>query len=83
MAVSQVLVVVRSPCEDWTSARSLEGSDPTQSRRLWAEVDRRLTDDAPAVFLLTARVSVYTSPRVGNLQVDVAGRPLLSQLWVR
>lgn len=64
-------------------ARSLEVTDPTESRRLWAEVDRRLTDDAPAVFTYAERRLAFVSTRVGNVQSDPVGNPLLSQLWVR
>lgn len=64
-------------------AKVLEATDPTQARQLWAEVDRRITDDAPAVFLYGARQSVFVSARVGNLQTSAPFGPLLSQLWVR
>ena len=66
-----------------TTARALENTDPTGARRLWAEIDRQVTDDAPAVFLFATRQAVFVSARAGNVQVDALGGPLLSQLWVK
>jgi peptide/nickel transport system substrate-binding protein len=64
-------------------ALALEGSDPSAARRLWTEVDRRLTDDAPLVFSVTLRQIAFVSSRVGNFQFNPVVGPLLDQIWVR
>jgi ABC-type transport system substrate-binding protein len=63
-------------------AYSAEASDPTRARRLWAEVDRQVTDESPAVFLFSNAQTVAVSARVGTLQSNSVAGPLLSQIWI-
>jgi len=64
-------------------ALRLETSDPLRARRVWTEVDRRLTHDAPWVFALTARKAALVSTRVGNYQANPVVGPLVDQMWVQ
>ena len=64
-------------------AVALEESDPAAARRLWTDVDRRLTDDAPMVFGVNLRQTALVSSQVGNYQSNPVVGPLLDQMWVR
>jgi len=64
-------------------AHKAEMSDPGQAGRLWADVDRLITDDAPVVALGNATSTTLVSARVGNYQSSSTVGPLLSQMWVR
>jgi YVTN family beta-propeller protein len=61
-------------------ALAARGADATER---WAEIDRRVTDLAPAVALTNRRSMELVSKRVGNVQHHVLGYTLLDQLWVR
>ena len=56
---------------------------PGRQMPLWAEVDRKLTDEAAWIPYLTPRQLVFTSTRVGNVQYHPSWGLLLDQLWVR
>ena len=58
-------------------------SDPAGAGRLWTEVYRQITDDAPVVALGNANPTTLISPRVGNFQSSATLGPILSQMWVR
>ena len=60
----------------------IEPSDPGAAGDLAADLDRKITDEAPWVPLLTPQTVTITSARVGNVQA-AAGLVLLDQLWVR
>lgn len=64
-------------------AHAAEVSDPGKAGRLWTEVDRLITNDAPIVALGNASWSTLVSTRVGNYQSNPSVGPLLSQIWVR
>ena len=64
-------------------ARSLETSDPEAATRLWARVDRDLTDQAPWVAFASGVALEVKSTRVGNYQYNPQWGTLLGQLWVR
>jgi YVTN family beta-propeller protein len=64
-------------------ADALQTTDLDAASRLWAKVDRDLTDRAPwAAFANNAVVEVK-SPRVGNYQENPQLGTLLDQLWVQ
>ena len=65
------------------AARAAELVDPGRAARLWTQVDRLITDDAPVVALGNLKPSVFVSSRVGNYQSSPWVGPLLSQMWVR
>jgi len=64
-------------------AREAEMSDAIGAGRLWTEVDRLITDDAPVVALGNAAPTTLISARVGNYQFCATVGPMLSQMWVR
>jgi peptide/nickel transport system substrate-binding protein len=66
-----------------TSARSLRRTDPAGSLEAWAQVDRRITDDAALIPLVNRVGAVIVHPDVGNVMTRSGFGPLLSQMWVR
>ena len=64
-------------------AHAAERSDPAKAGRLWTQVDRLITDDAPVVALGNATPATLISARVGNYQSSPVVGPMLSQMWVR
>ncbi len=65
------------------SAPAAEGSNSPNERRLWAQADRRATDQAPVVPLTIQSTIDFVSSRVGNYQYSFQQGVLLDQLWVR
>jgi YVTN family beta-propeller protein len=68
---------------DIARARSLQAADGPAASRLWARIDRELTDQAPWLFLYNTRQADFVSTRVGNFQYNLQYGILLDQLWVR
>ena len=65
-------------------AQAAQQTDPAAARKLWASIDRILTDQAPWVPILTESTTVFVSARVGNCQVSpYYYGTLLDQMWVR
>ena len=64
-------------------ADALQTTNPEAASRLWAKVDRDLTDRAPWAAFANNSVVEVKSPRVGNYQVNPQLGTLLDQLWVR
>jgi len=64
-------------------AQIQELTDPAAARKLWARVDRIVTDQAPWVPLSNSGPTVFVSSRVGNYQDSAGYGPLLDQTWVR
>jgi peptide/nickel transport system substrate-binding protein len=64
-------------------AGRLQATDPIAAGKLWAEIDRKLTDQAPWVSSTTLPEKVFVSERVGNFQHNPQWGVLLDQLWVR
>jgi YVTN family beta-propeller protein len=65
-------------------ARAAQQADPAAARRLWAQADRTVTDQAPWVPLFNESDLWFTSARVHNCQESpYYGGPLLDQMWVR
>ena len=58
-------------------------TDPGGAARLWTEVDRMVTDDAPVVSLGNNTGVWFVSERVGDYQSNALVGPLLSQIWVK
>jgi peptide/nickel transport system substrate-binding protein len=66
------------------SAQAAQQTDPAAARRLWAQVDRVVTDQAPWVPIFNRSESWFVSARVGNYQDSpYYTGPLLDQMWVR
>jgi peptide/nickel transport system substrate-binding protein len=64
-------------------ALAAEENRSPAARRLWAQADRLLTDQAVTVPLVTPTVLDFVSRRVGNYQFSFQWGVLLDQLWVR
>ena len=63
-----------------------QSSDPTlraAANALWAQIDRDVVDQAPAVFAFNAWDTNFFSKRVGNYQHQPMLDILLDQLWVQ
>ncbi len=66
------------------SAQAAQQTDPAAARRLWAQVDRVVTDQAPWVPIFNRSETWFVSARVGNYQDSpYYTGPLLDQMWVR
>jgi YVTN family beta-propeller protein len=75
-------------CDPYTDklasrAQAAQATDPGAARRLWAQADRMVTDQAPWAPVLNEASTVFVSSRVGNYQESPVYGPLLGQLWVR
>jgi peptide/nickel transport system substrate-binding protein len=64
-------------------AQSLQTSAPQTSSRLWANIDRAITDQAPWVPFANGVKLELRSTRVGNYQYNPQWGTLLDQLWVK
>jgi YVTN family beta-propeller protein len=67
-----------------SEAQAAQQTDPAAARRLWAQVDRVVTNQAPWVPVFNRSEAWFVSARVRNCQESpyYAG-PLLEQMWVR
>ena len=63
-------------------AGELQTTDFAAATKLWAKVDRRISRDAPYVFLDDQRKLFLLSRRVGNFTFHPQWQVLLDQLWV-
>ena len=64
-------------------AQVAQSTDPAAARRLWAQADRIVTDQAPYVPVFNETSEGFVSSRVGNYQQSPGYGPLLDQMWVR
>jgi YVTN family beta-propeller protein len=64
-------------------AQAAQLPNAATARRLWAQVDRLVTDQAPWVPILNESLAGFVSARVGNYQEAPAYAYLLDQMWVR
>lgn len=65
------------------AALAAQAAESPAAAQLWAHADRALTDQAPAVNLVTPSITDFVSRRVGNYQYNPQLGVLLDQLWVR
>jgi YVTN family beta-propeller protein len=66
-----------------SQAQAAQLTDPATARRLWDQVDRTVTDQAPWVSILSQGSTTFVSARIGNYQESPFYGPLLDQMWVR
>jgi YVTN family beta-propeller protein len=67
-----------------SQAQQAQLTDPAAARKLWAQVDRIVTDQAPWVPILNEDGSAaFVASRVGNYKESPEYGPLLDQMWVR
>jgi peptide/nickel transport system substrate-binding protein len=63
--------------------KQAQTADPVTANRLWAQIDRKVTDDAPWISEYVGRTFVLTSKQVGNYQSNLLSGPLWDQMWVK
>lgn len=64
-------------------ALALGATNQTAANRLWASVDRQVTDQAPWVTMMNPQVVTFVSKRIGNYQFHPQWQLLFSQAWVQ
>jgi peptide/nickel transport system substrate-binding protein len=64
-------------------AQAAQLTNPATARRLWAQVDRIVTNQAPWVPILNEALAGFVSARVGNYQQSPGYADLVDQMWVR
>ncbi len=58
-------------------------TDHPAAAKMWADIDRQITDAAPGIGLFQIAYLDILSPRVGNFVSSPIYRMLFSQAWVR
>ncbi len=58
-------------------------TDTAAADKIWAEIDRAVTDQAPAVSLFTPKNVDFVSKRLGNYTYSDQFRMIFSQVWVQ
>ena len=66
-----------------SQAQAAQLTDPAAARRLWAQADRIVTDQAPYVPILNVSNAGFISSRAGDYQASPVYGPLLDQMWVQ
>ncbi|WP_373502981.1 ABC transporter substrate-binding protein [Aestuariivirga sp.] len=64
-------------------AFALSATDPEGANKIWAEVDRMVTEAAPAAPLFTPKHIDFVSKRVGNFQFNAQFYWMVTQSWVQ
>jgi peptide/nickel transport system substrate-binding protein len=64
-------------------ALALGVTDPEAANKIWAEVDKAVTDAAPMAALFTPKHVDFISKRVGNFQFNSQFYWMVSQSWVQ
>jgi peptide/nickel transport system substrate-binding protein len=64
-------------------ALALGVTDPEAANKLWAEVDKSVTDDSAAAALFTPKHLDFVSKRVGNFQFNSQFYWMVTQSWVQ
>lgn len=64
-------------------AMAMGVTDPDGANKLWAEIDRNVTDAAPMAALFTPKHIDFVSKRLGNFQFNSQFYWMVSQSWVQ
>ena len=64
-------------------ALALGVTDPEAANKMWAEIDKAVTDKAPAAALFTPKHVDFVSKRVGNFQFNSQFYWMIHQSWVQ
>jgi peptide/nickel transport system substrate-binding protein len=64
-------------------AVSLEGADDAAANAIWADADRKVTDQAPSATLFQIRFLDFISTRYGNYKFHPLYHTMFSQAWVK
>jgi len=66
-----------------SQAQAAQLTDPAAARRLWAQADKIVTDQAPYVPIFNVDMAEFVSSRAGNYEISPVYGPLVDQMWVR
>jgi ABC-type transport system substrate-binding protein len=66
-----------------SQAQSAQLTNPAAARKMWARIDRIVTNQAPWVPISNTSPTAFVSARVRNYQESPYYGPLLDQAWVR
>jgi YVTN family beta-propeller protein len=66
-----------------SQALAAQATDPAAARRLWAQADHIVTDQAPYVPVDNKSLAGFVSSRLGNFQMSPVYGLLVDQMWVR
>ncbi|WP_421592261.1 ABC transporter substrate-binding protein [Shinella sp. M27] len=69
--------------EKMQKALDLGVTDQVAADAMWAEIDREVTDQAPAVGLFTPKRLDFVSKRLGNFQFNRQFNWMITQSWVQ
>ncbi len=64
-------------------AEVLGATDPTGANKIWAQVDKKVTDASAAAVLFAPKNIDFVSKRVGNFIFSAQYYFLLDQAWVQ
>jgi peptide/nickel transport system substrate-binding protein len=64
-------------------ALALGVTDPESADKMWAEIDKAVTDKAPAAALFTPKHLDFVSKRLGNFQFNYQYYWMVTQSWVQ
>ncbi len=64
-------------------ALALGVTDPAAANKMWAEIDKAVTDQAPAAALFTPKHVDFVSKRLGNFQFNSQYYWMVTQSWVQ
>lgn len=65
------------------AALALGVTDPAAANKMWAEIDKAVTDKAPAAALFTPKHVDFISKRTGNFQFNSQFYWMVTQSWVQ
>jgi peptide/nickel transport system substrate-binding protein len=65
------------------AALALGVTDQEAANKMWSEVDKAITDDAPAAALFTPKHLDFVSKRLGNFQFNSQFYWMVTQSWVQ
>jgi peptide/nickel transport system substrate-binding protein len=64
-------------------AKALGAKDQVAANKIWTEIDKMVTDKAPAAFLFTPKRVDFVSARLGNYQFNPQFYWMVYQSWVQ
>ena len=64
-------------------ALALGVTDPAAANKMWAEIDKAVTDKAPMAALFTPKHVDFVSKRLGNFQFNSQYYWMVTQSWVQ
>jgi peptide/nickel transport system substrate-binding protein len=64
-------------------ALALGVTDPAAANKMWAEIDKAVTDQAPAAALFTPKHLDFVSKRLGNFKFNSQYYFMVTQAWVQ